>query len=152
MGETIRRARPGEAEALTALMHRSKASWGYQPDLMERFAADLRLLEEQLADEEVWVLEDRTTAVIGMYQVARGEPAILQDLWLEPRVIGSGQGRRLWEHAVATARRLGSRALELDADPHAQGFYERMGARVVGQSPSTAVPGRTLPRMRIDLG
>jgi hypothetical protein len=53
--------------------------------------------------------------------------------------------------AVSRARAGGASALELDADPNAVGFYERMGARQVGETPSSVVPGRSLPRMRIDL-
>jgi hypothetical protein len=39
--------------------------------------------------------------------------------------------------------------LEWDADPHAVGFYERMGATTVGWSDSPL--GRHLPRMRLTL-
>jgi hypothetical protein len=41
--------------------------------------------------------------------------------------------------------------MELDADPNAVGFYERMGAEVVGETPSRIMPDRTLPRMRVTL-
>jgi hypothetical protein len=41
--------------------------------------------------------------------------------------------------------------LELDAEPNAMGFYERMGAVRVGVTASTLVPGRELPRMRVPL-
>jgi GNAT superfamily N-acetyltransferase len=29
---------------------------------------------------------------------------VLEDLWLEPEAIGTGHGRRLWEHTVEVAR------------------------------------------------
>jgi hypothetical protein len=38
-----------------------------------------------------------------------------------------------------------------DADPNAVGFYERLGALVVGQIGSTVIPGRRIPRMRHDV-
>jgi GNAT superfamily N-acetyltransferase len=62
-----------------------------------------------------------------------------------------GHGRRLWEHAARVARARGASALELDAEPNAIGFYERMGAVLIGTSPSPVDPGRQLPRMRIEL-
>lgn len=147
----IRRARPSESAALTDLARRSKAHWGYPPELMDRFAPDIVIGAGDIAEHEVWVLEDTDGRLIGVHRVVPGEPAILEDLWLEPSAIGRGHGRRLWEHAVAIARSLGARSLELDADPNAAPFYERMGASRVGETPSTRVPGRSLPRMRIEL-
>lgn len=146
----IRRARAGEADALTALARRAKAHWGYPPALLERFAADLVLGESAIAGDEVWVL-DGDAGPIGFHRVVIGEPAVLEDLWVEPAAIGAGHGRRLWRHAAAVARMAGATAIELDADPNAVGFYERMGARRVGDTPSAVVPGRMLPRMRADL-
>jgi hypothetical protein len=37
------------------------------------------------------------------------------------------------------------------ADPNAAPFYERMGARLVSQAPSDAIPGRMLPLYEYDL-
>jgi carbon monoxide dehydrogenase subunit G len=60
-------------------------------------------------------------------------------------------GRVLFEHAVAIARGHGATRLEWDADPYAEGFYAAMGGQEIGRSPSAAVEGRTLPRMRLPL-
>jgi ribosomal protein S18 acetylase RimI-like enzyme len=99
----------------------------------------------------VYVLE-ADGVPIGWHRVTRrGSRAELEDLWLEPAHIGQGLGRRLFRHAVTVARRLGARSLEWDADPYALGFYTAMGGREIGRSPSSVVPGRTLPRMRLDL-
>ena len=49
-----------------------------------------------------------------------------------------------------SARRHGAKTLSLIADPNAQGFDEKFGARVVGQHQSS-IPGRTIPMMAIDL-
>lgn len=145
----IRRAGPDEAEALTALARRAKAHWPYSHALLATFAAEIALTPLDIERDEVWVLDaDRP---VGFHRVVAGEPAILEDLWVDPVVIGRGHGRALWSHAVAVACATGARALELDADPHAIGFYERMGAIRIGDTPSAVVPGRMLPRMRIDL-
>jgi ADP-ribose pyrophosphatase YjhB (NUDIX family) len=147
----IRRARRGEADALTALARRSKAHWDYDPEFIERAAAEMVVRPADIDAHEVWVLEDGTGQVVGFHRVILGAPAILEDLWLEPSAIGHGSGRLLWDHAVAIARAARAEAIELDADPNAVGFYARMGARVIGETPSAIVPGRSLPRMRLDL-
>ena len=41
--------------------------------------------------------------------------------------------------------------LTILADPHAAGFYERNGARQIGEAPSDAIPGRSLPLYEIML-
>ena len=111
----------------------------------------LTLDPHEVATSEVWVLE-RDGKPLGWHRVTfHGDMAELEDLWLEPAVIRTGLGRQLFEHAVDIARQHRAEALEWDAEPYAQGFYEAMGGREIGRVPSAAVPGRTLPRMRLDL-
>jgi GNAT superfamily N-acetyltransferase len=147
----IRRARPDEAQRLSELALRSKASWGYDEDFMRRAAVELTMTADAISSHEVWVLEERSGAVLGFHRVIPGDPAVLEDLWVEPDAMGAGHGRRLWEHAANVARQGGATAMELDADPSALGFYERMGAVRVGVTRSTVVAGRELPRMRLPL-
>lgn len=147
----IRRARPEEAAALRDLAHRSKAHWPYSPEFLERVWPLLRLDAGDIARGEVWVLENGG-AVAGWHRVTfHGERAELEDLWLEPEWIGTGRGRRLFEHAADVARRHGARWLDWDAEPYAEGFYRAMGGEEIGRTPSAAVGGRTLPRMRLEL-
>lgn len=151
MTPRIRRARVDEAERLTLLARRSKAHWGYDAEFMRRVADDIVIPATAIEAGEVHVLEDDAGAVLGVHRLRRGDPAVLEDLWLEPGAIGTGNGRRLWQHAVALARASGARAVELDADPNAVGFYERMGAVRIGETPSGVIEGRMLPRMRLEL-
>jgi GNAT superfamily N-acetyltransferase len=145
----IRRARPEEAGRLTELAHRSKASWGYDEGFMSRASKDLTITTEAISSHEVWVLEGEGGSILGFHRVIPGDPAILEDFWLEPEAMGAGHGRRLWDHAARVASAGGASAMELDADPNALGFYERMGAIQVGVTLSTVVAGRELPRMRV---
>jgi GNAT superfamily N-acetyltransferase len=151
MKGVIREARPGEAADLTGLARRAKAHWDYEPDLLARFVADIEISEEAVAAREVRVFEDAGGTVVGVVRLVPGRPAILEDLWVDPSAIGTGVGRRLWEDAVERTRADGHGAIELDADPNAVGFYEHMGAIRIGDTPSSIVRGRTLPRMRYDI-
>ena len=47
--------------------------------------------------------------------------------------MGTGVGRALFDHAMKTAAAAGAAAVKIEADPHAEGFYERMGARRIGE-------------------
>ena len=149
---TIRRAEPGEAEALTALSLRSKAYWGYDESFMAAAAAELALSPERLARYPAYVLEAEGR-VAGFYLL---EPidereVELSALFVEPDAIGRGYGRRLMEHAITTAKRLGYRAMLVHSDPNAEPFYRAMGAEPIGTVPSGSIPGRTLPLLRVDL-
>ena len=149
MTPTLRRARPEEAPALRALAHRSKAYWPYSPEFLAAVEPMLQLEPADVAAHEVWVLE-RDGVVAGWHRVTlHDERAELEDLWLEPPMIGTGLGRVLFEHAVALAEKAGASRLEWDAEPYAEGFYRAMGGEEIGRTPSVAEPGRTLPRMSL---
>lgn len=146
----IRPARPEEAAALTALALRSKAHWGYDAEFMARAAPELTIAPETIAARPFFVLE-QDGRVAGFYGLSGEPPVLLLDyLFVEPDHIGSGLGRRLWEHAVATARAYGAEALELESEPNAEAFYRARGAQRVGGAVSPAT-GRTLPYMRLRL-
>lgn len=148
---TIRRARPEEAAHLRELAHRSKAYWPYSAEFLAAVEPMLQLDAGDVLAHEVWVLEVRGV-VVGWHRVTlHEERAELEDLWLEPALIGTGLGRLLFEHAVSVAAAHAANRLEWDAEPYAEGFYRAMGGAEIGRSPSAAEAGRTLPRMRLVL-
>ena len=145
---SVRSARVGESQSLTALCVRSKAHWGYDAAFMRRSRESLTVSDSEIVDGRVLVAE-RQGLVFG---VARVEPdGELGLLFVDPRTINRGVGRALFEAAVALARRLGAKRMAILADPNAAPFYERMGARFVSQAPSDAIPGRMLPLYEYDL-
>jgi GNAT superfamily N-acetyltransferase len=154
-GLRIRRAVEAEAAPLSELAMRSKAHWGYDDAFMEQCRAELTVTPEAIAAGEVWVATDDEDRILGQVQLIpeSGESRAIElhMIFVEPGAIGCGVGRALWAHAEARARALGGEALGLDADPNAVPFYERMGMRIVGESPSGSIPGRFLPRMEKQL-
>jgi GNAT superfamily N-acetyltransferase len=81
----------------------------------------------------------------------RADTLDLDKLFIEPRHIRAGFGRILLTHAIDEARRRGARRLTILSDPYAAAFYERNGARLVGEASSDAIPGRSLPLYEINL-
>ena len=148
----IRRARPDEAETISDLAVRSKGHWGYDPAFLEACRDDLALTPEEVAASPVYVLENEH-GIAGFYSlhVHDGGLAELDDLFVAPEAIGTGAGRRLWQHATATAFALGCTEMDIQSDPHAEGFYRAMGAHRVGDLESTVTPGRMLPLLRYAL-
>ena len=143
----IRRARPGEAQVLSALAIRSKAHWGYSAEFLEIVRPMLTFTETDLASSPVYVF-DAAGEPAGVYRLAGSPPeGELEDLWLDPRFIGTGVGRRLFEHALHTAAELRFESLRIESDPNAEGFYLAMGATRIGEQRSPS--GRTLPLLRV---
>ncbi len=145
------------APVLTALCRRSKAHWGYPPELLARWADDLVIEPIDILRDQVLIATDSSAAgddpgVVGFARVAeRADHAQLADLWVEPTSMGAGVGRSLWDAAVQAARDLPSLELRFAADPNAEPFYGRMGAHRIGDLPSEVVQGRTLGLMVFDL-
>jgi GNAT superfamily N-acetyltransferase len=145
----VRPAVPAEAEALSRLALRSKGHWGYDDEFLAACRAELTLAPEQCDGVHVVVAEGGT-ALLGFYRLAGEAPvAELADLFVDPDAIGSGVGAALFADAVDRARAEGVSRLLIDADPHAEGFYTRMGARRVGTVASGSVAGRELPRLEL---
>jgi GNAT superfamily N-acetyltransferase len=83
----------------------------------------------------------------GFYALSGRPPALeLEHCWVLPAHMGRGVGARLVEHAALTARAVGAARLIIAADPFAEGFYRRMGAKPAGSVPSMP-RGRALPRL-----
>jgi GNAT superfamily N-acetyltransferase len=153
----IRRARPDEAEHLTALGLRSKAHWGYDAAFMAACVPVLTVHPERMTTpgDHIFVAEDAHRSVVGFAALrldgGDSHDAELTDLFVEPSAIGRGYGRRLWQHTMAVARSLGVQQVRIESDPFAEQFYLRQGAVKIGEAPSTAIPGRTLPLLRCTL-
>jgi GNAT superfamily N-acetyltransferase len=148
----IRRARPVEAGVLSALALRSKAHWGYDADFLAACQADLTLSADDITTSPVYVY-DGVDAPSGYYRLVLQDDGVaeLDALFVDPAAMGQGVGRRLWQHAVATAATLGCSEMVWQSDPQAEGFYLAMGAQRAGESESTVTPGRMLPLMRFCL-
>ena len=154
MDVVIRRARSAEADALSSLIQRSKAHWGYDPALLEAWRPDLTLDPATIAESPVYCAEDAADgALLGVshFYPLNDDVVYLEDLFVEPGAMGMGVGAALWRHAVSWAIAHSAHAIVFIADPNARPFYERMGAVVVGWDESAIVPGRRLPRMRYEL-
>lgn len=151
----IRRARPQESEALTALAHASKRHWNYPTRWIEAWREQLTLSPAFIAEEAVFAAVEQGRPA-GCYALtACDEPGAieLEHMWIDPGMIGRGLGRRLFEHAAAEARARGAMSMLIDSDPYAEDFYLHLGAVRIGTTPAD-IEGvrRELPRLRFDLG
>jgi N-acetylglutamate synthase-like GNAT family acetyltransferase len=148
----IRRANPEEADTLTEIAHAAKRHWNYPESWIRQWQTDLTITREFIATNEVFAATINGEIVGCCALVLTDSLAEIEHMWIRPEQMGSGVGRALFEHARARAVERGANALELSADPYAEGFYARMGAKRIAEIPADmGGEPRVLPRMRIEL-
>ena len=130
----IRRATPGDADDLTRIAFAAKGHWGYPERWISRWSETLTITPEFISRNEVYAAHYEGRPVAFYALVGRGREVELEHLWVSPERIGTGLGRALFDHAVHKAASLGAGVLSIEADPNAEGFYRRMGARRVGEN------------------
>jgi N-acetylglutamate synthase-like GNAT family acetyltransferase len=149
----IRRARADEAAMLTEIAHAAKRHWGYPENWIQHWQIDLTITPEFIANNEMYVAVKGEEVVGCCALTVNDSNAELEHMWIRPEHMGAGIGRALFNYITARATSLKLPALELSADPNAEGFYQRMGASRIGEVRSE-IEGkpRVLPRMMINPG
>ena len=148
----IRRAHPEEADILTEIAHAAKRHWNYPESWIQQWQSDLTITREFIATNEVFAATINGEIAGCCALVLTGSLAEIEHMWIRPEQMGSGVGRALFDHARARAIQRGANVLELSADPYAEGFYARMGAKRIGEVPADMDgQSRVLPRMRLEL-
>jgi GNAT superfamily N-acetyltransferase len=128
------RARPEQAERLSQIAYAAKSYWGYPSQWIELWHNQLTITKQFIVKNEVYAAVDDDESVLGFYALAgSGERMVLEHLWVQPRSLRAGVGRKLFEHAAALAAALGVQRIEIESDPNAEGFYQKMGAETVGE-------------------
>ncbi len=146
----FRRALPEDAPQLHALTGQSTLYWGHEPEFLDWEPQSIAVTPELIAGSVTYLLEEGDR-IAGYYTLVGEPPGMsLDKLFVEPDLIGTGRGKRLWLHAVATAQEMGATVLTFAADPNAAPFYRAMGAEWVREE-ETARPGWNLQWFRYSL-
>jgi GNAT superfamily N-acetyltransferase len=150
----IRRANEGEAAALSKLAWEAKAHWGYAPQVMEAWRADLEVTALDIRSNPTFVA-DLGGEIAGFYLLKPSNRAWrLEHLWLAPEHMSRGLGSALLAHALGTAASGGAGEVAVDADPHAEPFYLARGAMRTGTifAPTADDPKRSRPQFLVKTG
>ncbi|HDR4899320.1 GNAT family N-acetyltransferase [Bacillus cereus] len=145
----IREALLSEANELSELALQSKATWDYSEEFILACKEDLTITEEYIKNNFVYVLENDNTK-IGFFSFLRNDKA-LDFLYIHLRYKGKGYGKILWEYVIEKANELGLKSFTIDSDPNAKGYYLKMGAKLIGETPSTVFKDRLLPLLKYDV-
>lgn len=156
----IRKALDGDQETLTELSFVSKRYWQYPEHYYTAWQSELTITRSYLEQNSVYLIENQAV-IVGYYSIVQLEKSLVlqgqtlsRGYWLDhmfvlPEHIGTGIGRKLFAHLCRMCKTKKIMGIKLLADPHAKGFYEKMGCVYVKECPST-IAGRTTPLLRID--
>jgi len=148
----IRRVDPNEADVLTQIALSAKRHWSYPERWMEIWTPQLTFTSAYFEEHEGWVAVDNDNPIAFYTLEDHDGIAWIENLWVLPEYIGKGIGKEVIHHAIALARRRGYKSLQLEADPNAVGFYEKMGMKKIGERNSEVdSQQRVLPLMEIAL-
>lgn len=149
---SIQRVSSDQSGELSVIAYAAKAHWGYPQRWMDLWKPQLTFNPDYFETYESWVALDGSRP-IGFYTLEqRNGQAWLENLWVLPEYMGQGIGKLLFLHAVDLSRQRGYERLQLEADPNAMGFYEKMGMYKIGER-QYEIDGqpRVLPTMEMEL-
>jgi GNAT superfamily N-acetyltransferase len=125
-------ATSADASRLTEIAFAAKRHWRYPESWIQTWR-DILTMRPEFIDANVVYCAYEDRCAVGFYVLtAESDGVHLDHLWILPGAMGRGIGRLLFEHAVEQGKHLGFQTIKIEADPNAEGFYQRMGARRVG--------------------
>jgi GNAT superfamily N-acetyltransferase len=135
----IRRAQPYEHETLTEISFSSKRFWNDPEEYFEVWKDELTITRTYIEKNAVFVAE--VSGVVAGYlsivhvpqDFKAGATFVQRGYWLEhlfvrPGFMCRGIGSRLVSFTRVWCAQNGIDRLLIFSDPHARGFYERLGA------------------------
>jgi len=148
----IRQPFENEIDDLTSLAMKSKSYWGYDYIFMRSCVEELTVTKEHLNHHTIYVAESKKH-LIGFYilQEIDQESIEMTFMFIDPKYIGSGLGKLLFNHAASQAKLAGYKHIIVQSDPFAGAFYEKMGCKKIGKKASGSIPGRDLPLYRFKI-
>lgn len=143
----IRCANPEDSKSLTELAIRSEAYWGYDDNFMDKFKTLYKVSEEFIINNPTYIMEE-DGEIIGFYSILIEESQrSLEYFFIEPKFIGKGYGKLLWQHVIKSCDTLKIKEFIIVTSPQAQAFYTKLGAKLQGEVESLVAKGRMIPQL-----
>lgn len=135
---------------INQFIRQSKAVWDYCEAFLDAFMEKYSVKSSFLEQEEV-ILFEQNGQLVGLYAFKINEryAAELDLFFINANHIRQGLGKQIWQHAINYAAARGWHEFELVADPNAEGFYQKMGAKNLRNFES--FPGRFVPVLSVSL-
>lgn len=154
MNVSVRKANDTDYEILTDISFAAKRYWNYPEEYMDIWKNELTITPEYIHQNIVFVAEVSAT-IIGYFSIVEirediwaGKVFVKKGFWLEhifikPEFIGKGIGTELIHFLKDLCHKKDISCLYIFSDPHAKGFYVKIGAKYIKECFSS-IEGRTV--------
>jgi GNAT superfamily N-acetyltransferase len=154
MSIVVRTASVNDSEILTDISFASKRYWKYPDEYFDVWKDELTITSEYIQSNIVYVAE-KNEKIIGYFSLVEvkkdfwaGKVFVKKGFWLEhifisPQYIGKGVGSKLIAVLNSKCKEMNINKVCIFSDPNAKGFYDKVGARYLDESPSS-IKGRTV--------
>lgn len=161
MTVTIRPAASTDSAGLTEISFAAKRYWHYPDEYFAVWKDELTITPAYIQTNRVYVAETagQIAAYFSLAEVKEdyraGNVLVQQGLWLEhifvrPEYISQGIGTRLITCLKSLCQSLAVDKVRIFSDPNAKGFYNKINARYMGETPSN-IPGRNVSLYELDI-
>lgn len=151
---SIRKAEVQDSDDLTRIAFAAKRYWQYPEEYFDVWKQELTLTPDYILQNRVYIanVEEKVAGFVSIVEVTAdfyaGELLIRQGFWLDhifiqPEFIGKGAGSELMAFVTDWCKEAGISFLHILSDPHAQGFYDKLGAQFIKEVPSN-IQGRNV--------
>ncbi|WP_346355356.1 GNAT family N-acetyltransferase [Azotosporobacter soli] len=148
---TFRKAQEEDAEILTRISFAAKRHWSYPEECFAIWKDELTITPAYIRKNTVLIAEADGETVAYASVVSEGDESCLQHVFVLPLCIGKGIGSKLVTEMKKICAAQAIACLTIFSDPHAQGFYDKIGARYVDEFPSN-IPGRNVAMYELAIG
>lgn len=150
----IREAKESDSNSLTEISYAAKRYWNYPEEYFDIWKSELTITPKYINENVVYLAEDEAK-VLGYFSIVEnkedfwsGQVFVKKGFWLEhvfiwPDYIGKRVGAELISFAKELCRKKNIHSLLIFSDPNAKGFYDKVGAKYIEESPSS-IQGRTV--------
>lgn len=136
-------AKPTDSELLSQTAFRSKAIWNYSDEQLNLWIEELTITASYIEKNSVFKITEDSN-YLGFFSLVFKDGIITIDhFWLLPGNTGKGYGRKVFDYIKEIAKEIEYKTLVVCSDPNANGFYEKMGGKII-RSNESKVKGRFL--------
>lgn len=157
----IREALVSDSEILTQISFASKRHWNYPEHYFDSWKDELTITPAYIENNRVYVAE-ANGQIVGYFSLVEiksdfwiGKVFVSKGFWLEhifilPEYIGKNIGTKLVDVLKVKCSEININKVKIFSDPNAKGFYNKLGACYLGESPSS-IEGRTVSLYELDI-
>lgn len=133
-----------ELDVLRKIAYHSEAYWGYGDAFMDIFDRIFNITEDFIKSNPVYAgyVQKEIAGFWGLQ--CREERYELEYFYISQEYLNQGLGKLMWRNLTAWCRDHKILGFQFVTSPQAVGFYEKMGAVVIGQTLSS-IDGREIP-------